>query len=143
MKPLITIPRFNSAIQPLSTRPGGPFAPIPPVLVFELIKCLVNAFVQHAHEREQTNRYIAAAVLDAEKYRQDAKSLRKFMANTFQERREIIGLVAAGLKSDNIEIYERACQLIVEILRINPLSPYSELFRGSRSGAPLNPEARA
>ena len=112
-------------------------------MILGLLEGLADSLLKHANEREQTKRWIAAAVLEAEKIRQDTEALRDFMTKAFQERREIIALVAAGFKCEKIEIYERASQLLVEILKINPLSQYAELFRGSRSGAPLNPEARA
>lgn len=133
MKPLTQIPPSPSAIRLLNPRLGGILPPLPPVLVFTLLQKLVTAFADHAQEREQTKRYIAAAVLEAEKYRQDAVVLRKYMAKVFRERRQILELVANGLESDKIEIYEAACQLVVEILRVNPLLQYSELLRHHRN----------
>lgn len=133
MESLTLTPRSPSAIRSLNPRPCGTLPTIAPVLVFELIEKLFTAFSEQAQEREQTKRYLAAAALEAEKYRQDAIALRMFMAKVFQERRQILDLAAAGLRSDKIEIYEAACQLVVEILRVNPLLQYSEMLRHQRN----------
>jgi hypothetical protein len=114
------------------------------VVIFGLLEGLADSLLKHAHDREQTKRYIAAAVLEAEKIRQDGESLRDFTEKAFLERREIFALVALGFKSENPEIYERAFQLIVGILQINPLSQYAEFLREQRAGAgPLHLEAQA
>jgi hypothetical protein len=129
-------PRLNPLNRMSGIRTGGPISllPIPSVVIFGLLEGLADSLLKHAHDREQTKRYIAAATLEAEKIRQDGESLRDFMGKAFLERREIIALVATGLRSEKIEIYERACQLIVEILRINPLLQYAELLRERRAG---------
>ena len=127
MNMLTKIPRGGMAAAPLT---------MAPVLIFDVLDKLASFLTKNAYEREQTQRYIAAAALEAEKFRSDAESLQRFMADAFQERRETLALVARGLASNNEKIFGLAIQALLAILEINPLRHYAEMLLSQRNGTP-------